>query len=145
MNVASLELCKELYELSGWWGTHRVFWDINGDVLHSCTDQGIGYVCPAFDLGYLLRKLPKSLIDILEDGPDINRTDDHEWPLQLHFIGKDRCAIQYVQDCGIPNAEWFNDELPEDSPALEGIADTPEDAACKLCIVLFRQGILKRD
>lgn len=49
MNVASLELCKELYELSGWkTGGDKPTW--NGR-------KGVNSA-PAYDLGYLLRKLP---------------------------------------------------------------------------------------
>lgn len=45
MNVASLELCKELYELSRW-GDRELAKDRNG--------------VPHYGLGYLLRKLPAS-------------------------------------------------------------------------------------
>jgi hypothetical protein len=47
--VASLELCRELYELSGWPVDAAFF-----PVKHS-TDKPI----PAYHLGYLVRKLPK--------------------------------------------------------------------------------------
>lgn len=45
MHVANLDICKELYELSGWWDD-----DENG------ARPGEPYYC----LGYLLRKLPSS-------------------------------------------------------------------------------------
>lgn len=52
MNVASKELCEELYKLSGWHnGTH---WSIVGEP-RAVTDF------PKYDLGYLLRKLPDAI------------------------------------------------------------------------------------
>lgn len=112
MNVASLELCKELYELSGW-KTGVWYWT-NGPYSpeESLVTDLTGYQNddifePAYTLGYLARKLP------------------HGANLE---IGKS--SIGYV-------ARW------------EGVAkhskadDTPEDAACKLCCELIRQGIIK--
>lgn len=46
MNVANIDLCKELYELSGW-GTAK-----EGDVWTDASGH------PRYELGYLLRKLP---------------------------------------------------------------------------------------
>jgi hypothetical protein len=56
MTTASLELCKELYELSGWYDTHfaHTSMDIKAQDGKNIDDE----VCPAYDLGYLLRKLP---------------------------------------------------------------------------------------
>jgi hypothetical protein len=61
MNVASLELCKALYELSGWAGD-----DSFGDM-----DSGKS-ATPAYDLGYLLRKLPQGthIVKNTGDKPD---------------------------------------------------------------------------
>lgn len=58
MNVASLENCKRLYELSGW-NPRTNWWFADGTIgeqklLLKRTDE----VGPAYDLGYLLRKLP---------------------------------------------------------------------------------------
>lgn len=47
MNVASLSLCKELHELSGWDSPHLSGETVNGKRAY-----------PRYDLGYLLRKLP---------------------------------------------------------------------------------------
>lgn len=55
MNTASLELCKELYELSGWNDTyfsHETFLDDSDE------PSGRLQSIPAYDLGYLLRNLP---------------------------------------------------------------------------------------
>lgn len=52
MNVASLELCKELYELTGWgWGELESYYD--KDPVFPTV------VCPKYNLDYLLRKLPR--------------------------------------------------------------------------------------
>lgn len=50
-NVASLNLCKELYELSRWSGSELGDYDIR-----------VG-IYPKYTLGYLLRKLPKHVGD----------------------------------------------------------------------------------
>ncbi len=55
MNVARLDLSKELYELSEWDNGWYSYWG-RGVVARDSTEQRI---CPAYDLGYLLRKLPK--------------------------------------------------------------------------------------
>jgi hypothetical protein len=67
MNTASLEQCKELYKLSGWKETDYFYQFIE------YSDLSTGYYLtnpalesplhatayPAYDLGYLLRRLPK--------------------------------------------------------------------------------------
>jgi hypothetical protein len=66
MNVANFELCQELYELSGW------LTGIDGNCYVSLAGEKKGFevrpltdtgndgiqICPAYDLGYLLRRLP---------------------------------------------------------------------------------------
>lgn len=119
MNVASLELCKELYELSGWDGTH-IFYDAENDpveskralIMHPTKN------CPAYELGYLLRKLP---------------TD-----------------IEEAQFVNVGTADEKEPWVAEYSPSLTvktiyAFADTPEDAACKLAIKLFKNGILSQE
>ena len=116
MNVANLELCKALYEVSGW--DYSTFWwfrDVpeNRILLASAIQDDTGIIrrqiCPAYDLGYLLRKLPvySKVWQHLEGG----------WKAET-FTGFDH---------------------------IGAIADTPEDAACKLAIELFRQGILTKE
>lgn len=99
--VASLELCKELYELSGW---------IDRKELRLDYVVGKG-VLPRYDLGYLLRKLP--------------------------------LGSQVYTSIGKPNKYYahYHELRGEKSGFCE--ADTPEDAACKLAIELFKKGILK--
>lgn len=106
-NVASLELCKELYELSGW------------EPLDYGVLEKAAFGHPVYDLSYLLRKLarPHSY------GHDIQLTYthdlEHKWQAAVHYI---------------PHTNYVAESC-----------DTPEDAACKLAIELFKQGVLKRD
>jgi hypothetical protein len=120
MNVASLELCKELYEQSGWNDTEYDYcrnkgdeWDVwdqtaQGEYSYPGFERSVA----AYDLGYLLRKLPDWL----------------DWHLS-------------------PNPEvgyWMSSNNVEDNvPRVD--AATPEDAAAKLAIELFKQGILHKE
>jgi len=103
MNVANLENCKELYELSGWQlDQHDRFWKIMPDG-HGETQIGYGEF-PAYDLGYLLRKIDQVAVE--------------------HYEGRWK-ALHMTSSAGV-------------------VADTPEDAACKLAIELFKAGVLER-
>lgn len=110
MHVASLDLCKELYDLRGWGGADdlkpRDRYRTNG-TLQIGPYQGYvrGGSVPAYDLGYLLRK----------------------------FAGKGGIEIRYGEkDCLAVSQGQIT------------VADTPEDATCRLAIELFKQGLLKR-
>lgn len=136
MTVASLELCKKLYELSGWEDTYenQSWWIINGREVEPTvfdptqrsdyTLSGNREVCPAYDLGYLLRKLVANSIY-----PEVRYIDpDNHTEMDLaQWYGKWICAL-----VDIPQYQY-------------SYADTPEDAACKLAIELFKQGVLKRE
>lgn len=114
MNVASLELCKELYELSGWSSqiTHN-----EPTPSSSLVDQVP--ICPAYDLGYLLRKLPVgSAIDKASDGFGARRPPVYGSPENVMQPG------YKAQQTRFP-------------------ANTPEDATAKLAIELWKQGMLK--
>lgn len=50
MNVASLKLCKELFELSGW--------EEDNFSPEWYTDENLVRIAPKYNLGYLLRMLP---------------------------------------------------------------------------------------
>lgn len=133
MNVASLDLCKELYELSGWddteyvWaqnffldGKPRIKWDVQTNV------QSLGYkpganLIPAYDLGYLLRKLPK--------GVKLFRLTDE---IADELVPKDSRAAHWRIIYELDKHWWLS-------------ADTPEDATCKLAIELIKQGILIKE
>jgi hypothetical protein len=120
MNTASLELCKELYELSGWDDTYLRHW-VNAksgpSVDHAVAIFGYGKrkdttieAYPAYDLGYLLRKLP--------DGTQLNKT-----------------TVSYSAS-GIYSVDGHNKSFHE-------YADTSEDAACKLAIKLIKTGVIQ--
>lgn len=114
MNVASLELSRELFEVSGWGGTHRCYRLMTaGDCKEwRCIDilPNVSGDVPAYDLGYLLRNLP-DFVSIRKANTD--------------------SGIEY-------EAEDFDSDLSS------GYCDTPEDAAAKLAIELFKQGVLTR-
>lgn len=144
MNVASLELCKELYELSGW-DDLQFMWYWHLGVGRKVHHREIGNyklgspIISAYDLGYLLRKLP-----------DVMHSLAYEvtYRLQMKKIDK-TYFFEYS------NHAWFRDMKSvfarkgydtSDESLAYGIkpvcADTPEDAAAKLAIELIKQRIL---
>lgn len=115
MNFASKRLCMKLHRLSGWEDTQFNYSTetkqkkditIDGDLLSGNIFEVAD--CPAYDLGYLLRKLPE---------PTLIRKK----------LGKYEASLRRGNKV---------------YPSYE--ADTPEDAACKLAIKLFKQGVLKK-
>lgn len=114
MQRVDLELAKELYELSGW-----------GDLgtatpIDEWLDYSDEWSVPAYDLGYLLRKLPSPIVD-----------DEDEFYLEMSKNANDEYSFMYSNGyaniCGSPSVE------------------TPENTLCQLASELFRQNILKRD
>lgn len=126
-NTASLENCKRLYELSGWDDTRDYYHSL---ISHDTKrwseyklqdykpDNDFGMrVVPAYDAGYLLRKLPTNSAEA-ENNAQFRMTVEYTprgWKAFYHF-GK---------------------------PMMHEYADTPEDALCLLAIKLFEEGILK--
>lgn len=119
MSVASLELCKELYELSGWKPDEGHWYNdmyAEGEVklvrfpVPYRNNGRANVIIPAYDLGYLLRKLPE---DLTTYGKFRG-----EWYAHFSGYGKTDEKITY--------------------------ATTPEDAAASLAIELFKQGVLKK-
>lgn len=116
MNVASLELCKELYELSGLSDTDKWYMETNNGGEHV-----VGYrhsrprnkTFPAYDLGFLFQQLKEPVSEI-RFVPQMNG----KWLLLYTVSGE-----------------------TED---YELFADTPEDAACKLACELFKQKVLRK-
>lgn len=113
---ASLELCKELYELSGWNDETEFHYDLTDGLI------GVGLPrkavpgnveIPAYDLGYLIRKLPKS-IDGDSLGVSWAQITGNCWRADYGFGLK--IKTQYDK--------------------------TPENVLCKLAIELIKQGIL---
>jgi hypothetical protein len=128
MHIASLELSKQLFEVSGWGKptfdgsgeTAFVYYsnadEINDDFANyrPMVIEKDGNV-PAYDLGFLLRKLPKGVTTKYANGTYYKQ-------VKLEHIKTRWCAYY--------------------SSRLSSIADTPEDCAVKLAIELFKQGIL---
>lgn len=118
MNVASEDLCRELYKLSDWGRGDDDLWWWDGELIPPRSFAGVGF--PAYDLGYLLRKLPASL-------------PGNEYYFQLNEDGV---------------GEWWGARYWDSVARIDKfpcVADTPEDAACKLAIELFRQNILQNE
>lgn len=123
MNTASLELCKELFALCGWKETDYFYQyqeheDASGG--YSLVNPGLeaplhATAYPAYDLGYLLRRLPQN-----------------SWVGYIDTSGQRGYAYAYTY-------AW--NEKGTDTQKIAGSqAATPEDAACKLAIELFQQG-----
>jgi hypothetical protein len=141
--TASLENCKRLYELSGWSQTRFAWSGFKSpkiiDGRQNLTPEFNQY--PAYDSGYLLRKLPDSI-------------HNHEHDFTTRFNTKKIGENYFVE---YSNHLWWRNnkgkftrlgfDTSHDDMAymVKPIcADTPEDALCKLSIRLFEQGILKR-
>jgi hypothetical protein len=132
MNVASLDKCKELYELSRWDDTTYTWY---GSPHPERDDFELGPTgahmdCieyPAYDLGYLLRRLPQFLVN------PISGTKSR---LELSPTGYE--SLNTTTWCAV-YADIDGDCLPE-----AGFEDIPEDAAAKLAVELFKQGILTK-
>jgi hypothetical protein len=127
MDTASIELCKELFTLSKWELQDCAVYALSGEskifrFVRSPSPNVISmdYYIPAYDLGYLLRKLPQNL-----------------WVGYVDTSGKRGYALA--------NTYAWNAKGDDIDKIAECRADTPEDAACKLAIELFQQGILKRE
>lgn len=143
MNVASLELCKELYELSEWRDCEWQYWNgtAHNDISEITLEWGYGNYgdncAPAYDLGYLLRKLPSRVDKGRKNYRFVltNSTSDESWVADylMPFWQKG------LPDRGIE--VW----LHYGNRAKLTEADTPEDAVCKLTIELFKQEILHKE
>lgn len=136
MHVAELSLCKELYELSGWGDTSEFY--VNGMLQHGIDtafeDHAIktnypGY-SPAYDLGYLLRKLPSNYMLMWHDFEDFKLEDGEVIKQGRAYVMSKLDGDMYEIDEDFWNADQ---------------SDTPEDAAAKLAIELFKQKILTRE
>ena len=119
MHVASLELSRELYELSGWDDRRAIQYYWHGDDLDHVTvvdaeqHEPECAVYPAYDLGYLLRKLPRTYGGV---------------GLCVWAAGTSKWIAEY-----------------DGTRKMRVMADSPEDAAAKLAIELFKQNILRKE
>lgn len=148
MNVASLELCKELYELSKdvwkgelacvWYVGHKssrsdinltindreggtvYYWSDFVEIFHYKEEDAERYeIYPAYDLGYLLRKLPV----------EIGVFDTFDY--------RGRLTVSPGEN------NWWYASYDYDKQTVKS-AHSPEDAAAKLAIELFKDGVLTR-
>jgi len=132
MNVASRELCEELYRLSRWgrlddselnwyfkFGKH-----LGDDERWSITGNEEMGEYPAYDLGYLLRKLPAEVEEFSET-----------YHLTYELLLAKYEANEFHADY------WWNDDLRFNMVP----SGTPEDALVTLAIELFKQGVLTRE
>lgn len=147
MNTTSLEISKRLYELSGWMGTYCCWdktpdkddWHVRQLVTINPPETNGKY--PAYDLGYILRKLPHHLY--IEDGTKYTfeysvgaeRTHDigGQYQLELEKWEDNDYALRYM--CHSNGIGTY--------PKSATHADTPEDAVGLLAIKLFEEGVLK--
>lgn len=137
--VTSLEISRELYEVSGWSDTylwHKEYMD-GRSVAHplvapkDMAATGFG-VAPAYDLGYLLRKLPRWYDHDLVKGP----LRPFLLQLQPSPVSTNWQAFYRFE---VDDANGHRSAV-----AIKVEASTPEDAATKLAIELFKQGVLTR-
>lgn len=142
-NFASLELCRELYELSGWTHTDYAWystshrdsnddWEKGESIVKNChyhqatwQPSSINHsygesrapIYPAYDLGFLMRKL---------------RPSEYNFTVYLQ-CGSNGCSIHWQNILSsaieLENIDFFN-------------ADIPENAAAQLCLELIHRGIL---
>lgn len=117
-HIAKFELCRELYELSGWSWTDCYYRVIEGkpQIVELVLGLPImGLHLPAYDVGYLMGRLPQKV-----NGARLVLAG---MPMSGHW----GCAYLYGLNISFDASQ---------------IADTPENALCGLAIVLWRQGIL---
>lgn len=117
-NVASLDNCRELYELSGWEDCYWWYNSLKGEnpivaTRRLSTKKLVWATIPAYDAGYLLRKLPERTDDIRDTVLLGRATDNKGWSA----VYRDFC----------------------------GLGTTPENALAKLCILLFKSGVLTKE
>jgi hypothetical protein len=136
MNVALLSLCKELYELSGWFDTDYVWVRFSNDPMRGAAlvradspelGHDIYRIAGAYNLDYLLRNLPKNVTEFWGQA----------YPASPCLMYTGTQWLAFYQST--MTSEHNTDEL------FGQFADTPEDAAAMLAIELFKQGVLKHE
>lgn len=115
MNVASIDLSRELYELSGWGETELGWWP--GARKTPIRTKDSAFEFPAYDLGYLLRKLPSE------------------------YEGHRLCLVNTSAGW---TGNYTKRLTSPDTPAMGVTAGSPEDAVVKLALACFREGVITR-
>lgn len=124
MKVANLQLCRELHEVSGWDGTDFIHTRGQGGWMVGMKYYKGKEWVPAYDLGYLLRRLPKNL--------------GIYW-LELKFTNNSCFAVYWDEN----THSALELDLVTHRIKFDIGGDTPEDAGTKLVIELFEHGLLK--
>lgn len=106
-DVANLENCKELYEVSGWeknvdWW-YESFMHVDSSITHSgkirlFDDRVRQEDIPAYTLGYLIRKLPPSIK--VELAKRVFYEDTGEWSIDLTAYYGD--SFYWTEDFSTP-------------------------------------------
>lgn len=136
-NVANLELCKELYAVSGWEADYWYDWNHGSPTVEDMklSESNI----PAYDLGYLLRKLPKWLGDDSYLQIDWSYVGSRDFC--MGYMGKDDWTIL------VTSKKWHG--LPDNEPNGRNEEYvkymSPESLAAVLSIELFKQHILRKE
>ena len=120
MNVASLELSKQLWKLSGWKCQDAYIQvkdpeapiELLSEYSPVLSRNDYDIIVSAYDLGYLLRKLPA---EVRNESLTLDRVAGG-WSCRYGLMSPNKIEIR---------------------------ADTPEDAACKLLIELIKRKVIK--
>ena len=145
--IASHKRASAAPELSGWEGDDRWYMTgPDGKVIGTATprifkhdreyEAGYRTTVPAYDLGYLLRKLPKKTVikKVIYSLVLTPSTSDGTWIADYYSGGWAYFNNNRHRDNWLHHGD--NAKLTE--------ADIPEDAACKLAIELFKRRVLVR-
>lgn len=146
-HVASLALCRALYEVSGWrvdgypYAGYCTQDDCagraDGELIYGgwCESCSLAVIdIPAYGLGCLLRKLPTTISDFPLDG-----VHEDDWIFRLWEGSQWHCDYE-PQNMGDP--QHHDGEIYQ---KLQYSAKDPEDAVVKAAIELFKQGVLTRE
>jgi hypothetical protein len=126
MHIASFESCKTLYELSGWRVYDYLYWpDKTIRDAHEATadDHATRTTVAAYDLGYMLRRLPASI-----------QTDDE---------GAEAYSLQLRPS--MDATQWIAGYASAHDYLFAATDATPEDAIVMLAVELFTQGVLPKE
>lgn len=112
MNVADSSLCEELFTLSSWHDTDNWYYDGAVDAYRGWVDYGTK-CSPAYDLGFLIRKLPHVF---------------------LAKTKKSGYRARYIK------GRWGKNGIEKQ---ITEAAETPENALCTLAIHLIKEGLIE--
>jgi len=136
MNVASLELCRELYEVSGWGNTDH-YWRF-----HKPNGQSKLYTIGEMDDNNARFGSDKPEHVRFREENDFFNAYDCGYLLRKLATDPDTIALEY--------GRWRSGALACWKASMVGViedveADTPENALAKLAIELFKQKILVKE